>query len=160
MLKKIMISALLIAGFSSQAAATELMVDGAWARLTPPVADNTAAYMQLTNHAGEPVKITKVTTDVARMADLHGMRMDDGRMQMYPLGAVTIKAGETMTFEPGSNHLMLMGLARPLKKDEVITITLHFGDGSSQAIKVPVRDMRLGGMMDGHHGDMKHGGMH
>lgn len=154
MLKNILISALLLAGLAAPAAATELMVDGAWARLTPPVAENTAAYMNIHNHGNKPVRITKVSCSVARMADMHGMRMHEGRMQMYPLGAMTVPAGGSLVFEPGSNHLMLMGLTRPLQKDEVITITLHYGDGSTQAIKVPVRDMRLRGTMKEHHGGM------
>jgi hypothetical protein len=157
-----LISALLLAGMAAQANAAELMVKDAWVRLTPPVAENTAAYMSISNHGNKAVTIIKVTTDTARMADLHGMRMNEERMQMYPLGKVTIKAGTTMDFEPGGKHVMLMGLTRPLQKNETITLTLHFADGSSQVVRLPVRDMRLGGMMhDQGHGSMggHHGGM-
>lgn len=155
MLKNMILTTMLLAGLASPVIASELKIEGAWARLTPPVADNSAAYMTLNNDSNSDVRITSVACDVARQADLHGMRMQNGRMQMYPLGPVTIPAHGQLQFAPGGNHVMLMGLTHPLKKDEIIHLTLHYGDGSSQTVAMPVRDMRGNGM-----GNMHHGGMH
>jgi hypothetical protein len=45
-----------------------------------------------------------------------------------------------VTLQPGGLHVMLMGLSQDLKEGNAITLTLHFDDGSSQGLTVPVKN--------------------
>jgi len=151
MIKKLVLVMLMV--FSAQAAyATDLVAKNAWVRLVPSVAQNTAAYMLVRNVGADDVKLIGVTCDVAASADLHGMRMDDNRMVMFPLQEVNVPAGGEVAFAPGGMHMMLMGLKHSLKEGDVIEIVLHVSNGESLAVSAPVRDMRMG--------QHRQGGMH
>ena len=43
---------------------------------------------------------------------------------------VVIEPGQTVVFEPGGLHVMLMGLSSPLKQGCLYSVTMHWGDGS------------------------------
>lgn len=123
-------------------AAAEIMVEGAWVRLPPPVADTAAAYMTITNHGGQDVEITEIVTDIAKSPEFHSMEMHDSMMHMQKMEKVIVPAHGGISFDPGGNHLMLIGLTRALKAGEHLMITLKTSDGQSIMIHATVRDMR------------------
>lgn len=61
-------------------AATELAIDGVWARTSPMVATRGAVYMEITNDTGEDDALVdaSVPTDVAARAELHETTSDTG----------------------------------------------------------------------------------
>ncbi|HKI61947.1 MAG TPA: copper chaperone PCu(A)C [Mariprofundaceae bacterium] len=144
--------ALLLMLFTQTAYAADLVVEDAWVRLVPPVAENTAAYMLLRNTGADDVKLTGITCSLAASAGLHGMRMDGNRMAMFPLQEVIVPAGAEVSFAPGGKHIMLMGLKRPLKAGDALEMVLQTSAGETLKILATVRDMRMG-----HH---HQGGMH
>lgn len=64
----------------ASAAATELAIDGVWARTSPMVATRGAVYMEITNDTGEDDALVdaSVPTDVAARAELHETTTDTG----------------------------------------------------------------------------------
>ncbi|OIO68647.1 MAG: hypothetical protein COZ01_01385 [Zetaproteobacteria bacterium CG_4_10_14_0_8_um_filter_55_43] len=137
---------------ASPAYADDLLIEDAWVRLSPPVADSTAAYMVVRNTGSESVKLTGVACDVADSAGMHAMRMDGNRMVMSPLSEVGIPANGEARFSPGGSHVMLMGLKHPLKEGEMVEIVFRLSDGENLTLSAPVRDMRAG--------HAQHSGMH
>ncbi|MFQ5581594.1 MAG: copper chaperone PCu(A)C [Mariprofundaceae bacterium] len=124
------------------AASAEVIVEKAWVRQPPPVAETAAGYMTLSNSGDAAVEITAAGSDVSATAEIHAMRMQGDMMHMQHLSKVTIPARGTLELSPGGMHLMLLGLKHPLQADQRVKITLYFADGGRLDIQAPVRDMR------------------
>lgn len=72
------------------------------------------------------------------MDDMDGM---SGQMRMQELeGGLALTAGETVTFEPGGYHIMLLDLAEPLQTGDEIDLTLEFAEGGEQSVTVEVME--------------------
>jgi copper(I)-binding protein len=105
-------------------------VNQAWSR---PVAAGTngAGYMSITNHAKTADTLKSVETPVARKVEIHTTTMTNGVMSMKRRDAgLPIGAGETVTFSPGGNHLMLIGMTSATKAGDQIPLTLVFASGT------------------------------
>jgi len=142
-------------------AVAEIVVEDAWVRLPPPVADTAAGYMTIHNYADQDVEITNVTTAIATNPEFHAMEMHNGMMHMQKMEKVVVPAHGGISFDPGGNHLMLVGLTRTIKTGEHLMITLETSDGQSIMVHAEVRDMRSNNKHDdqdsdddshGHHG--------
>lgn len=143
-------------------AAAEVIIEGAWVRLPPPVADTAAAYMTIRNHGDKDVEITGIETDVAEHPEFHSMEMDGEMMMMKKMAKVIVPAHGGISFDPGGNHLMLIDLTRELKTGEHIMMTIKTSDGESIMVHAEVKDMR-GGMDHSSHkmsDDMSYHGGH
>ncbi len=99
-------------------------VDGAWARATVQGQQGTGAFMNIT--ATEGTRLVGVTSPVAGVAQVHEMKMEGDVMRMRPVPALELPAGKTVQLKPGSYHVMLMDLKRPLSKDSTVPVTLRF----------------------------------
>jgi copper(I)-binding protein len=129
-------------------AAAEIMVEEAWVRLPPPVAETAAGYMTIRNHGDQDIEITGIKAKVAEQLEFHAMTMHDGMMHMQKMEKVVVPAHSGISFDPGGNHLMLIGLQRILEAGEHLMITLKTSDGESIMVHAEVRDMR-GNQKDG-----------
>jgi len=123
-------------------ALAEIIVEDAWVRLPPPVADTAAGYMTIKNSGDKDVELTGIKTAIATDPEFHSMEMHDGMMHMQKMEKVIIPAGSGITFNPGGNHLMLIGLTGPLKAGSHVMMSLTTADGSSIMVHAEVRDMR------------------
>jgi copper(I)-binding protein len=67
-------------------------------------------------------------------------KMAEGNMamQMVKQDNIPVAAGETITFKPGSLHVMLIGLNKDLKEGDTITLTLMFEQAGEITLEVPV----------------------
>ena len=88
-----------------------------------PAADNpmAAGYLEIENRSGAAIRITSVSSPDYRSVAMHETTVEDGIARMRELPALDIADKETVTFERGGKHLMLM---RPV--GEVETVTLNF----------------------------------
>ncbi len=69
--------------------------------------------------------------------------MDDmsGQMRMQELAeGLILTGGETVTFEPGGYHVMLLDIAAPLESGDEIDLTLEFAEAGSQSVTVEVME--------------------
>ncbi len=131
-----------------------IRVENAWARATPGFAKNGGAYFTAVNAGNTADRITGVSADVAARVELHTHLNDNGVMRMRQVEGVDVPAGGTVTFKPGSYHIMLIGLHKPLKKGESFPVTLTFEKAEKQTVTVNV--MAVGSMTGGMKHDMKH----
>ena len=98
-----------------------------WTRATPKGATVAGAYMTLRNKGSAPDRLVSGSVAVAGRFEVHHMVMEQGVAKMRPVeGGLEIKPGETVELKPGSFHVMLMGLKRPLQKGEKVKGTLEF----------------------------------
>ncbi len=138
--------------FSAPAAAQEtgaIRIEQPWARASIIASRPAAAYLTVINESEEPVRIVGFEAPVAKQAEPHRMVAGDGKMTMRPAGVLDVPAGERVVFEPGGLHLMLMGLAAPLREGETFPLTLRFEDGAPVTVTVPVLGIGAKGPKDG-----------
>ncbi|HEY6336076.1 MAG TPA: copper chaperone PCu(A)C [Alphaproteobacteria bacterium] len=117
--------------------AGNLLIARPWARAS--VASNGVVYLIIANNGQKADRLTAVSTPMAKSAELHTTHeMENGVMDMAPLADVEIKQGAPAVFTPGGNHVMLIGLAHPLKQGERFPMTLTFEDAGQVTVDVPV----------------------
>ncbi|MGB5920113.1 copper chaperone PCu(A)C [Arcobacter sp.] len=126
--------------------ASNIEVKDAYVRATPPGLPNSAAFMSVENKTDKNIALVKVTSDVSKVVELHTHSMKDGVMKMYQVPKIDIPANGKTTLKPGGFHVMLIGLHKPLKEKEEVTITLEFSNGENKTITIPVKSV-MGGMM-------------
>jgi copper(I)-binding protein len=104
-----------------------LRVGNPWMRVTPKGASVAGGYMSITNGGTAPDRLIGGTSEIAGRFEVHSMVMEQGVAKMRPVqGGLEIKPGETVELRPGSLHIMLMGLKRPLEKGQKVKGTLEF----------------------------------
>jgi len=110
-----------------------------WARATPPRARTGAVYLTMRNESAGDVRLTGATSPRAPRIELHTTRMagDVARMERQP--GIAVARGATGELKPGGAHIMLMGLAAPLKSGDTFPLTLTFGPGDSIEVLVAIR---------------------
>jgi len=140
--------ALIPAGASAQG----IQILDAWSRPTPPGIDVGVAYFTIRN-AGKGDRLLRVSSPVAKHAELHVSAMKDGVMRMEGLSSVDVGSGAPVAFEPSGRHVMLTGLKRPLKEGEVFPLTLIFANAGPVQTSVRVRGLDGAGSA---HTPMKH----
>jgi hypothetical protein len=107
-----------------------VQVSGAWARATLPGQKVGAIYMQLRSDV--PARLVAVKTPAARSAEVHEMSNNGGVMRMRRVEAVDLPAGQTVLFQPGGYHVMLLDIARPFKAGERVAFTVVIEQGGKR----------------------------
>jgi periplasmic copper chaperone A len=115
-----------------------------WMPATPEGATTGAGYLTLTNSGATPMRLTGATTAVAARVEMHVMSVDGGVMRMRPIDGVDIAPGATVTLKPGGSHLMLIGLRKPLLREDMVPMTLVFAGGKTLAVEFYVEAMGAG----------------
>jgi len=133
----------LVAGFVfavsavSSAQTRQLEVDNAWARATPGKSATGVAYVTIQSPTAD--RLVAAATPVAKKAELHTtMSMSGMVMKMRPIASIDIPAGQAVTLQPGGLHIMLVGLAEPLKVGQTFPLTLTFEKAGSRTVNVAV----------------------
>ncbi|SFM02605.1 copper chaperone PCu(A)C [Marinobacter zhejiangensis] len=113
-------------------------VDHPWARPTPAVAPvHGAVYFSVTNRREVPVVLDGASTPLTDHASIHQTRDVDGTLRMESVeGGLAIQPGESISFEPGGYHVMLMNMEAPLTEGEKFPLTLTFQGGESILLDV------------------------
>jgi copper(I)-binding protein len=112
------------------------VISDAWARATVPGQAVGAAYLKINSPAA--IALTAIESSISQSAQVHSMAHHDGVMQMRRLSKLDIPAGQTVELTPGGNHIMLIGLKKPLKAGESIQLKLTFDDTARRPVVVPV----------------------
>lgn len=155
---------LLIAGLTySKAFAHEVKLDDLtighpWARASAGPVRNGAAYLTVHN-AGAEDSLVAVAGDVAERIELHVNLMEGDVMKMRRVDAIDVPAGGMAALEPGSFHIMLIGLAQPLEEGQRFPLTLIFRNAGEVTVEVAVEAVGSMGPAGAESGAMDHGTM-
>lgn len=103
-----------------------ISVENARIRELIPGQDMTAGYFDMRNTTNTPVTLVGAQSALARKIELHTTTLDAGVMRMRPLPSLTLAPGESVSFQPGGNHLMLFGV-RSLDTRNEIRLILEGG---------------------------------
>jgi copper(I)-binding protein len=84
-----------------------------------------AGYLRIGNRSGSDIRITRVSSPEFGAVEMHETIIEDGVARMRAITALEIANGDTMVFEPGGKHLMLM---QPFGEPRAITLNFYSGD--------------------------------
>lgn len=115
-----------------------LSVSDAWIRLLP--GDLPAAgYFVLDNDSDRAATLVGASAPSFERVEVHQSVERQGVQTMIHMDAVGIRPHETLRFEPGGYHLMLMRPRRALAVGDVEPVTLRLADGTELTIDFAVR---------------------
>lgn len=136
--------------FSTQIFAGEVSVTDAWSRATAPGQE--VGMVGLTITSNKDAKLIAVSSTASETSEIHTMSMDNGVMKMRQIENLPLTAKQPSTLGPGGNHLMLIGLKKPLKAGNkvALTLTVEFADKTTEIIKVSAEIRALSGGMRMH----------
>jgi periplasmic copper chaperone A len=130
-------SAFVAAAGGAASQGSDIQIKDVWARATPGGAQTAAIYVTMASVTGD--RLASASTPVAQTAELHTMTMDNGVMKMRQVDGIDLPAGQTVTLKPGRYHIMLTGLAQPLKDGQTFPLTLTFAKAGAQQVTVSVQ---------------------
>ena len=133
------------------ATALALITAPAWAdvQITDAYARGTGAsgavYLTMANPDATPDRLISVTTDAAQMAMLHTSVTDAAGVTSMPdlPDGVIVSPGTSHAFARGGDHIMLMGLTKPIKDGDRFRVTLLFERSGAVEVDVIVDNKRL-----------------
>jgi copper(I)-binding protein len=117
-----------------------LTVLDAWIRQVPG-SDVAAAYLTLRNPTAKPITVMSIESSVAEHVMIHETKTVGGQSQMRPHEQLVIAPGETVKFEPGGLHVMLMGVKQPAVVGKSIPLVLVLADGTKVQVAAVVRPL-------------------
>ena len=116
-----------------------IMVERGWTRQVPPGARAGGGYASIVNTGNEPDRLLGGSAAFAKRVEIHDMNVTDGVMRMEKLpDGLPIAAGERVTLEPGGLHLMFVGIEKPPKEGDAVSVTLEFERAGSVTVELPV----------------------
>lgn len=116
-----------------------LTASDAWVREAPASRPTSAAYMTLKNASASELTIVSASTPAAKVAELHEMREEDGRMRMRKVETLRVPAGGTLALKPGGLHVMLFELTGALETGKTVPFTFTLADGTTVKVDAVVR---------------------
>ena len=97
----------------------------------------TAAYGSLMNHGNDTVPFN-VTSTTGTEAQMHDVIADGDQRKMVRLSAVDIAPGESLVFEPGGRHIMLLGITDALEEGSDLALCALSALGTEACTRAPV----------------------
>ena len=116
----------------------DIVVDGFWLRLVPPVSTVSAAFGTITSEQDR--LLVAASSSRSDVVEIHTNIAVDGAMHMRQLDSLELPAGVPVELAPGGYHLMFIGLKSVLKQGEIVDVTLQFSSGETLVIEAPVTE--------------------
>jgi hypothetical protein len=151
-MKSLIMVALALLALSTQVVAGEVKISDVWSRATAPGQEVGMVGMIITSNKN--AKLIAVSSTASTTSEIHSMSMDNGVMKMRQIENLPLAAKQAAELGPGGNHLMLIGLKKPLKEGNkvALTLTVEFDDKSTETINTSaiVKGMTAGNGMHHH----------
>lgn len=125
-------------------AKSDVMAHHLYARATAPTATTSAVFAQIMNNGNQDRFIVSAETDVAGKVELHDVITEGDVMKMRQIPQFKVPAQGKLELKPGSFHIMLLDLKKPLAEGEEINVALTFANGEQQMLTVPVKKVMNG----------------
>ena len=144
----LILSASVVAG---ELGASGIKVEGAWARATWPGQDTALVDFIITVKGERHSALVGISSPIASLVEMHSAKTDDsGMMKMREMKSIDLPLGEPFELGLNGQHVMLMGLKKPLKVGErfPLTLTIKMGQESTK-VKVSVETKLFSAVKNG-----------
>lgn len=132
---------LLFAGMSAAALAKGIQVENAWSRATVEGMQNGGVFMVIQNDGPSDDVLVGGSSPVSDRVEVHEHILAGDVMKMREVaGGLPLKKNEQTVLKPGSYHVMLMGLKKPLQEGTTYPLTLKFKKGKAKTVQVEVKN--------------------
>ncbi len=84
-----------------------------------------AGYFEISNRSGTAIRIDRVSSPEYGSVEMHETVVEDDIARMREIPVLEIAAGDTVVFERGGKHLMLM---QPVGTPETVTLNFYSDD--------------------------------
>ncbi len=146
--KLLLLASLLISPLSF--AKMDVMAHAPYARAMAPGAVTSAVFGDIMNRGDSDRYIVSATTNAAGKVELHDVVMDGEVMKMRQVTELKVPAKDKLVLKPGSYHIMLFNLVKPLNEGDEIEVQVTFKDGQQYTFSAPVKKV-MSGMQMKHH---------
>ncbi len=135
-MKKILCGGLLAMMVAAPVYAADVKVTNAWARATVPGQDS--ASVQLTVTSKKDATLVGVLSGSAERGEIHTMAMEGDVMKMRAIESLPLPAKKAVTLGADGNHLMLIGLKKPLKAGRKLPLAIEvkLANGKTKTIRI------------------------
>ncbi len=117
---------------------SDVRVTDAWIRWLPANVPS-AGYMTLVNTGTVDEALVAVSSDAYGEVSIHQSLDDQGMSRMRPVDAVALPSKQSVRFEQGGYHLMLMRPRRPIGPGDTVVMTMHFKNAPALDVAFKVR---------------------
>ena len=117
-------------------AVADVALEKPWARATPPNSKVGVVYVTMRSTVAD--EIISLSSPAADRVEVHTTVNEGGTMKMRPTTSLALPPNETVAFQSGGTHIMLIGLRAPLVAGEHIELTVQLRAAGRQTIRVPV----------------------
>lgn len=116
-----------------------LTLEHPWARATPPGVSIGGGFLTIHNSNAEDERLIGGSAAFAKDVQIHETKQEGDVMKMQHLpDGLLIPAGESVSLQPGSYHLMFMGLESPLVDGDRQTVTLIFENAGEMDVEFAI----------------------
>lgn len=120
------------------AIAGSITIEKPWLRFI--IKDRPAGgYFTLRNDTDQKAELTGASSSDCGMVMLHQSKDVGGVDKMLPVKSITVPVHGTLSFTPGSYHLMCMNPRSTVAVGGVVPIILKFADGTTISANFPVK---------------------
>lgn len=123
---------------ASQSAGNGIEVANARMVLNAVSGNPAAIYFSLTNNTERAITVRGASVADAESAMLHNYQEWDGKMVMGEMAPLALQPGATSTFEPGGQHVMVMGVSPQLRAGGTTQVTLNLLGGGKHSFPVGI----------------------
>lgn len=119
----------------------QLSIEDSYVNASLPGQRNTAAFMTVINKDDKPHKLTVISADVCDEVVIHRRVLNDGMVGMTMSETLELAAKQKLSLANEGYHIMLIGLTRPLREGEDVSLVVAIEDGSQYTVVAPVRSI-------------------
>lgn len=127
-----------IASAAGAASEKSITVEKPWVRASVGVTGPTAAFMTISNRSSSSDRLIKAQAAFAGMVQIHRTVIKNNQAQMMHVGKIDIPAGGKAVLKPGSFHIMLMRLKKPVVKGTKVQVILTFQKAGEVIVEADV----------------------
>lgn len=103
-----------------------------WLRAAPPNVKMMAAYLELENTTESDKKLVGAYSPAFGMTELHKSIEENGQYRMEHQPELNLTVGDSLSFQPGGLHIMLMMPEQALKVGDSVRICLIYQDDAGE----------------------------
>lgn len=119
--------------------AGKLSLKNAWIREAPPMAKNLAGYAQVQNIGTKTLTIVSIDSPVFEKVEMHVTTFEKGMMRMEEVKTLKLFSGESVYFEPGGKHFMLIKPKQRIVAGLKVPLNFKLASGKTISFELEVR---------------------